>query len=294
MKTARDRQASPNGQYRIRSIDRALTILDAFDSLRPRMSLTDLCQATQLPPSTAYRIAANLVHRGYLSQDSGRGDYWPGLALIRLAGVALGQLDVREKAAPALKQLRDDSKETVHLAALDGRRVIYLEKLEGLHAVGLMSSRVGRTAPAHCTALGKALLAFGDGAAEEDVLSRKLERFTPRTIVDGALLRGHLAKVREQGYAIDVGEHETDVCCVAAPVRDHSGKTIAAISVAGPAQRMEVQMGRGLIKDVVAAANRICRDLGYLGDAPRSQEDGSERTTVGRRDSRNERSGRSR
>jgi len=76
-----------------------------------------------------------------------------------------------------------------------------------------------------------------------------------------------------------VGEHETDVCCVAAPVRDHSGKTIAAISVAGPAQRMEVQMGRGLIKDVVAAANRICRDLGYWR-CTAVQEDGSERTTV--------------
>jgi IclR family acetate operon transcriptional repressor len=274
MKTARLQQASPNGHYRIRSIDRALTILDAFASQRPRMSLSDLCDATQLPPSTAYRIAANLVQRGYLSQDSGRGDYWPGLALIRLAGVALGQLDVREKAGATLGQLRNDSKETVHLAALDGRRVIYLEKLEGLHAVGLMSSRVGRTAPAHCTALGKALLAFGDRDAEEDVVSRKLE------------LRDHLAKVREQGYALDVGEHETDVRCVAAPVRDHSGKTIAAISVAGPAQRMEVQMRRGLIKDVVAAANTICRDLGYLGDAPRSQEERSERTTAGRRDSR--------
>jgi IclR family transcriptional regulator, KDG regulon repressor len=283
MKTAKPGKASPNGHYRIRSVDRALTILDAFASKRPRMSLTDLSDATDLPPSTAYRIAANLVQRGYLSQDSGRGDYWPGLALIRLAGVALGQLDVREKAAPTLQQLRTDSKETVHLAALDGRRVIYLEKLEGLHAVGLMSSRVGRTAPVHCTALGKALLAFGDGDAEEDVLSRKLERFTPRTIVDGALLRDHLGEVREQGYAIDMGEHEVDVRCIAAPVRDHSGKTVAAISVAGPAQRMEVQMRRGLIKVVVAAANRICRDLGYLDDAPRSQEDSSERTTAGRR-----------
>jgi IclR family transcriptional regulator, KDG regulon repressor len=283
VKTAKPGKASPNGHYRIRSVDRALTILDAFASQRPRMSLTDLSDATDLPPSTAYRIAANLVQRGYLSQDSGRGDYWPGLALIRLAGVALGQLDVREKAGPTLQQLRTASKETVHLAALDGRRVIYLEKLEGLHAVGLMSSRVGRTAPVHCTALGKTLLAFGDGDAEEDVLSRKLERFTPRTIVDGALLRDHLAEVRERGYAIDMGEHEDDVRCIAAPVRDHSGKTIAAISVAGPAQRMEVQMRRGLIKVVVAAANEICRDLGYLGDAPRSQEDGSERTTGGRR-----------
>jgi DNA-binding IclR family transcriptional regulator len=286
MKTAAAGQASPNGHYRIRSIDRALTILDAFASQRPRMSLTDLCEATHLPPSTAYRIAANLVDRGYLSQGSRRGDYWPGLALIRMGGVALGQLDVREKAAPTLRELRNESKETVHLAALDRRRVIYLEKLESLHAVGLMSSRVGRTAPAHCTALGKALLAFADEGAEEDVVSRKLERFTPRTIIDGALLRDHLAKVREQGYATDMGEHEVDVRCIAAPVRDHSGKTIAAISVAGPAQRMEVQMRRGLIKDVVAAANRICRELGYLGDAPRFHEDRSDKTTAGRRNSR--------
>ncbi|TMB77297.1 MAG: IclR family transcriptional regulator [Chloroflexi bacterium] len=252
--------------YRTRSVERVLAVLNAFTEAGPNLTLMQVCEATGLTPSTAYRLMANLVARGYLEPGREGNAYRLGLTVIRLAGVALGQLDVRVKAAPLMDELRNRTRETVHLAALDGRHIIYLEKLEGLHAIGLMSSRVGRTAPAHCTALGRVLLAFNPEATEE-ILKGPVVAPTPRTVVDPKALRALLARVNEQGYALDLGEHEPEVRCVAAPVRNHSGAVIAAMSVSGPAQRIEPMLTEGLVTEVVHVARAISGLLGYLGSA---------------------------
>src|SRR6266571_2322866 len=248
--------------YRTRSVERVLAVLNVFIDAGPSLTLMQVCDATGLTPSTAYRLMANLVARGYLEPDREGNAYRLGLTVIRLAGVALGQLDVRVKAAPLMDELRNRTRETVHLAALDGRHIIYLEKLEGLHAIGLMSSRVGRTAPAHCTALGRVLLAFNPDAAEA-ILDGPLEAPTARTVVDPKALRALLAQVNEQGYALDLGEFEAEVRCVAAPIRNHSGAVIAAMSVSGPAQRIEPMLSDGLVNEVVRVGRAIS---GLLGD----------------------------
>ena len=259
--------------YRTRSVERVLAVLDAFIDAGPNLTLMQVCAATELTPSTAYRLMANLVARGYLEPGREGNAYRLGLTVIRLAGVALGQLDVRVKATPLMDELRNRTRETVHLAALDGRHIIYLEKLEGLHAIGLMSSRVGRTAPAHCTALGRVLLAFNPEAAEE-ILEGPLEAPTPRTVVNPKALRALLAQVNEQGYALDLGEHEPEVRCVAAPIRNHSGAVIAAMSVSGPAQRIEPMLTEGLVNEVVRVGRAISGLLGYLGsDVARGVEE---------------------
>ncbi len=247
--------------YRTRSVERVLAILNAFIDAGPDLTLMQVCEVTGLTPSTAYRLMANLVARGYLEPGREGNAYKLGLTVIRLAGVALGQLDVRVKAAPLMDELRNRTRETVHLAALDGRHIIYLEKLEGLHAIGLMSSRVGRTAPAHCTALGRVLLAFNPDAAEA-ILGGPLEAPTARTVVDPKALRALLAQVNEKGYALDLGEYESEVRCVAAPIRNHSGAVVAAMSVSGPAQRIEPMLTEGLVPEVVRVARAISRLLG--------------------------------
>jgi DNA-binding IclR family transcriptional regulator len=249
--------------YRTRSVERVLGVLSAFIDAGPELTLTQVCEGTGLTPSTAYRLLANLVTAGYVEPSKG-SKYRLGLTTIRLAGAALGQLDVRVKSAPLMDALRNRTRETVHLAALDGRRIIYLEKLEGLHAIGLMSSRVGRTAPAHCTALGRVLLASNPQSAEE-ILKGPLEAPTPRTIVNPKALRALLAVVKEQGYALDLGEHEPEVRCVAAPIWNHTGAAIAAMSVSGPAQRVEPMLAEGLVTEVVAVARSISGLLGYPG-----------------------------
>jgi len=250
--------------YRTRSVERVLAVLNAFIDVGPKLTLMQVCEATGLTPSTAYRLMANLVARGYLEPGREDNAYRLGLTVIRLAGVALGQLDVRVKAAPLMNELRNRTRETVHLAALDGRHIIYLEKLEGLHAIGLMSSRVGRTAPAHCTALGRVLLAFNPDAAAA-ILDGPLEAPTARTVVDPKALRALLAHVNEQGYALDMGEFEAEVRCVAAPIRNHSGAVIAAMSVSGPAQRIEPMLSDGLVNEVVRVGRAISGLLGNLG-----------------------------
>ena len=250
--------------YRTRSVERVLAVLNAFIDGGPDLTLMQVCEATGLTPSTAYRLMANLVARGYLEPRREGNAYRLGLTVIRLAGVALGQLDVRVKAAPLMAELRIRTRETVHLAALDRRHIIYLEKFEGLHAIGLMSSRVGRTAPAHCTALGRVLLAFNPDAAAS-ILEGPLEAPTARTVIDPKALRALLAQVNEQGYALDMGEFEAEVRCVAAPIRNHSGAVIAAMSVSGPAQRIEPMLSDGLVNEVVHVGRAISGLLGNLG-----------------------------
>lgn len=255
--------------YRIRSVERALSILESFVEAGPELTLTQISTRTRLTPSTAYRLVSNLVRLGYLSPD-GRADYRLGNSVLRLAGAVLTQLDLRQKAAPALERLRDDTKETVHLATLDDQRIIYLDKMEGLYAIGMTGSRVGKTAPVHCTGLGKVMIAMGDEAQRRRILRSELRPHTPRSITDPAKLRAHLEKVREQGYALDFGEYEAEVRCVAAPVRDHSGRVVAAISVSGPAQRMEPEIETGrIVPRVMAAANEISKALGNLSDRAR-------------------------
>jgi len=205
-----------------------MSILEAFVHAGPELTLSDICARTRLTPSTAYRLVTTLVGLGYLTPN-GRSDYRLGSSVLRLAGAALSQLDLRQKATPALQRLRDETRETVHLATLDDRQIIYLDKIEGLYAIGMMGSRVGKAAPVHCTALGKVLIAMGDERQLERILGEKLRPYTVRSITDPSTLRAHLEQVREQGYALDWGEYEAEVRCVAAPVRDHTGRVVAAI-----------------------------------------------------------------
>jgi len=174
-----------------------------------------------------------------------------------------------------LAGLRDASSETVHLATLDGTEVLYLEKLPGLHPIGLMSSRIGDRSPAHCTGLGKALLAHEPEALVRQSLSGALRSFTPRTITRMNDLLEELARVRRQGFAVDDEEHELGVVCVAAPVFD-SDRVVAAISASGPADRIRQEMrDEGLTQAVLSAAAEVSSRLGRVAAPPIAQELGT-------------------
>jgi IclR family acetate operon transcriptional repressor len=152
----------------------------------------------------------------------------------------------------------------VHLATLQGTQVIYLEKLPGLHPIGLMSSRVGDRSPAHCTGLGKALLAYVPEAELRQAYAGGLKEFTPHTITRLPPLLAELERVRREGFAVDDEEHEQGVVCVAAPVFD-TDRVVAAISASGPADRIRKEMReRGLTQAVLAAAAEISARLGRV------------------------------
>ncbi|MGQ9503063.1 MAG: IclR family transcriptional regulator [Anaerolineae bacterium] len=253
-------------RYSIRAVERSLRLLSTLSDGK-RRTLTELSEAIDLSSSTTFRILATLESNRYVERDSQSGYYRLGLACLELAQAYQMGSDIRQAALPELEQLRDETKETVHLAVLDEMEVVYIEKLSGLCAVQVMSSRVGGRLPAYCTGLGKVLLAYADpNRVRTHFEQHGLFPYTSATIQRVDELMAHLEEVRRQGYALDRGEHEAEVRCIAAPVFDGTGKVVAAISIAGPAGRMEPLVSRtDLIERTLRAARAISNRLGHRG-----------------------------
>jgi DNA-binding IclR family transcriptional regulator len=255
---------SSQRDYSIQALQRGMKVLDALLESRTPLSLEQICAYTDLPKSTAFRVTVNLLQGQYLTETE--EGYWLGLKMLRFGALVEESLDLTQQARPFLLQLRDQANETIHLAVLDDDlRVVYLDKLPTQQAVGLMKSRIGSTAPMHGTALGKAMAAF----RHEDEISQwvrtvGLRALTEITITDEDTLLQELGEIRSRGYAVDNGEFETSVRCVAAPIRDRTGGVIAAVSVSGPGSRMPLPLiGSSMAKQVVETAGHISHALGY-------------------------------
>jgi DNA-binding IclR family transcriptional regulator len=263
-KTVSNNQGRNDERYNIRVLDRAIRLLSVLADGKPR-TLTELSEEVGLNSSTTFRLLATLGSYNFVERDRQSGRYRLGLACLELARVYLQGNDLRQVALAELEKLRDDTLETVHLAVLNNMEVVYLEKLEGLHAIGIMSSRVGARAPSYCTGLGKALLAYTDPDTVRAHFERTgLHRFTGNTLTSVDRLMQELEQVRLQGYSFDRGEHEHEVRCVAAPIFDANRMLVAAISVAGPASRMEpLDTNHELIERVCRTAATISARLGY-------------------------------
>jgi DNA-binding IclR family transcriptional regulator len=257
-------QGQNETRYNIRVLDRAFHILSLLADGKPR-TLQELSEGIELSTSTTFRLLATLSYYQYVTRDPYTNRYSLWLSCLALAQGFIKSYDLRRIAMPELEMLRDEVKETVHLVILDQMEIVYIEKLQGLHAIGLMSSRVGGRAPAYCTGVGKVLLAYGKPqAVKEYFLKRKLQRYTDTTITSFSELDSELASVRSKGYALDRGEHETEVRCVATPIFDMKGEVIAAISISGPASRMEpLEQKRDLIQKAKQTAKNISVKLGY-------------------------------
>lgn len=257
-------ERDPSKRYNIQAVDRAIKLLELL-SENEIMKLDGLSEKLEVSTSTTYRLLSTLQSHRYIQKDEQRGGYRLGLACLELARSFAGTSDIRRAALPDLDRLRDETKETVHLAVLDAMEVVYLDKRHGLHPIGLMSSRVGGRSPAYCTGLGKVLLAFEDPPdVDAHFRTGGLHRFTERTLTDVDDLLDHLEAVRDRGYALDLGEHEPEVRCVAAPVFDGSGDVVAAISISGPASRLgELDDHRELIERTRRAAEAVSAKLGY-------------------------------
>ena len=231
-------QERSNERYRIRSVERALSILQLFAAEKGELSASEISRKLGLPQSTAFRLLVTLAASGFVEQNPENDRYRLGVGCLALGSTFLANSDLRQRSIPYLERLRDETGETVHLGILDGYDVVYLDQLPGLHPIGLMSSKVGAHAPSYCTGLGKALLAF----LPEEQINAYIQKvtlvpFTPNTITNPSELLSELSRVCEQGYSFDNEEHEQGVGCIAAPVFDHKG-VVAAISIAGPAERI--------------------------------------------------------
>ncbi|MFB9376885.1 IclR family transcriptional regulator [Kineococcus gynurae] len=244
----------------VQSVDRAVSILELLAELG-EAGVTELAAALDVHKSTASRLVAALEAHGLVEQVAERGRYRLGLAVVRLAGAVTTQLDVTRRSRPAAEGLARRSGETVNIAVADSGAVVNVDQVRGSASV-ITHNWVGERTPLHATSSGKVLMAFRPevGAA---VLAGPLPGFTGRTQVDGARLAEELAVVRDRGWAITSEELEIGLTAVAAPVRGPRGDVVAALSVSGPAYRLDGARVDELVPEVVAAAAEASAALGW-------------------------------
>lgn len=258
----RKSKAPGKPKTRLSSVANSIRLIKAFSDDEYEIGISNLAKRLGLAKSTVHRLASTLIEAGMLEQNTDNGRYRLGLSLFELGSLVRRKMDVSSEAKPYLKMLREKTGETVHLAIRDQLSVLFINNLESEHAVR-MSVNVGVRAPAHCTAVGKALLAYQPPEIIDQILREELAARTPKTMTNPADLRQDFATVRARGYAIDDEELETGLRCIAAPIRDHSGAVVASTSVAGPAQRMTKKALIAFAPDVIAAADAISARLGY-------------------------------
>lgn len=247
------------------SIGRALRLLACFSEARPSQTLSELSRQLDLAPSTVSRLLSVLEEYGYVRRAAGNGHYTVGLAPIALASVAISQSDLRRQSLPFLEMLADSSHHNANLAVLYQGDVLYLARVPAAKELRTYTITGTRNAP-HSTAVGKVLLA---ALPEEEVCAfyheRPMEAVTPRTITTMDALLAELACVRSREYAVDDEEFAAGRRCVAAPIRDGSGQTIAAISLSSIPTSLPEEEFAHAIRLVRQFATHISRTFGAPG-----------------------------
>lgn len=244
----------------VQSLNRALDILEAL-ALQPEgTTLTELSQRVGLHKSTVHRLLATLAARHYV--EVGSSGCRLGLRVADLGSRLLNSMELRTESAPILRALSHRLQRVVHLGVLDEGEVVYLDKVEPVESIRLYSS-IGRRAPFHCTGLGKVMAAFRPAEEIEAWAKRHgLPRKTANTLTEIGALGAELDRVQKLGYAFDEIEHEENVRCVAAPVRDYRGTVIAGVSVTGHADDFTREKAEAAVGEIVAVAREISRRMG--------------------------------
>lgn len=250
------------------TLQKAARVLNLFSVKQPEWAVGEVARALELPKSTVSEILSSLAAQGLLRR-SGPGQYRLGWRLLELGQTLLQTTEFRTEARSVMQELVASWGETTHLAALEAGQVIYVEKLQGTQAIQISQSGIGFRLAAHCSGVGKVLLAHLPWPeVTEFVEQHGLPMLTPKTITTLEHLASELESVRRHGYAYDLEEVSADLCCVAAPIHDFEGQVIAAISLSVPAFRFYPRQAR-YTTAIVEAAEQVSKNLGYRKDAAR-------------------------
>lgn len=221
----------------LNTVEKVGLVLDLFRPESPEWGVSEVAASLGIPRSSAHALLSSLAGIGILQWRDG-GRYRVGWRVLELAEVRRQMIDVRAAAAPVLERLVRAHGETCHLAVRDRDHVLYVDKLLGDHNVTVQGARVGARLEAHCTAVGKVLLAHADpGDLEAYLASAPLRKHTSSTITSAEKFRAEMAKIRAQGIGFDLGEAVEDVFCAAAPIWDELGQVVAAMSMSSPVNR---------------------------------------------------------
>ena len=266
----------PKRSYDITALQRGLKLLNLFSESPRGLTAKQVAALSRLPVSTVHRFLANLVTSGFLNRDLD-GTHHLGIACFAIGQAAAGQLDIRRLSLPYLRELNQQTRETIHLTVRHGVSAVYVEKLDSPEQLRI-HSRIGASVPLYCTAVGKVMLAYMPSDEQEHVLSQiELKRLTPNTAGSLQELKAELFRVRKNGYASDLEEHELHIRCVAAPIWDHTGSVQSSLSITAPSLRMPVARLRQLAPLIQAAGLQISTELGYRPPVPRSRSSAESR-----------------
>ncbi|MFE5713749.1 IclR family transcriptional regulator [Streptomyces sp. NPDC056501] len=251
------------------AVARALDVLELFLDGDGTYSTPEIVRRLQLPRTAVHELVTTLAARSYLvpvPEQPGR--YRLGVRPYQLGSRYAEQLDLASEGGQVARAVAATCDETVHVAILEGTDVIYIAKVDSTHAVRMVSA-AGRRLPAHCTSVGKMLLA---SLPERELAGRipdgaELGAMTPHSVTDPAALRAALAEVRRRGIALESRESNPDVSCVAAPVRDRSGRVVAALSISVPMIRWSEARRAELEELAVKGATELSARLGHRGAA---------------------------
>lgn len=257
---------SQASKYPVKSLTKALNILEILGGSNNGESLTSISEKLKLGKSTVHRLLATLRDHDFVWLDPHSGNYLVGAKILQLSEQLNHQSILIRHGERILEDLVKTSNETINLGVLEGNEVLYIIKKEADIPLK-MSGKVGKRFPAHCTAMGKVLLA---GLPREQLKAsysrqKELTTMTPRSISTLSELEKHLEKVREQGVAFDNEELYPGVVCIAAPVRDYDGKVIAAISLSLPKHRLEPETFNEFKLQILQSTQQLSRQLGYQG-----------------------------
>lgn len=244
----------------VQSLERGLAVVRAFDHERPELTLSEVAAVTGVTRAVARRFLLTLAELGYVRSD---GRFFSLTAKVLELGYAyLSSLSLPEVAEPHLEALVGEVNESSSVSVLDGHDVVYVARVP-VSRIMTVSISVGTRFPAYATSMGRVLLAgLSDPEVTDYLATVRLERLTARTVSSVAALRGELVRVRSQGWALVNQELEEGLRALAAPIRDRTGKVVAALNVSAHASRTSLEaMRRDLLPPLLKAAARVEADL---------------------------------
>lgn len=248
------------------SVEKVLQIIEIMTRQSGPMRLQDVALKAEMPPSTTLRMLNTLLVYGYVNQDPHTLRYSLSLKFAQIGSMVCDQVSLRDIAHPLLVELSQRCQESGCLAIEQEMEVVYTDVVDGPDSMLKIMQRIGKRAPMHSTGVGKLLLLnYSNRQLGEYIAAKGLPALTPNTLVTREALVGKLEEIRAQGYALDDEECELGARCVAAPVRDFSGKIVAGISVSGPVSRMSMERINIIAPVVMETAAKISKLMAYEG-----------------------------
>ena len=249
----------------LQSVENALKVLELFSGDNGELGVSDVSRALDIGRSTAHRLLTTLESRSFVEQNQATGKYRLGMKIVHIGVSILGRINIVAECHPFLETITEETGESSHLSFYSQGEITFIDKVYGKNPA-TMASMIGMKRPAYCTGTGKSMLAFLPAAELERYLAKvQLQQLTPSTNTNREELRKCLEIVRREGYSEDQQESEEGLVCFAAPVRDRTGKVIAAMSVSGAASRMNARKNE-LVDKIKSTAYQASLKCGWIPD----------------------------